>query len=746
MNKRWGIRYNIQVFFIVFFLIINASCAVVSQEVLPAINEDSLLFQIENHNDLDSYKVLIERWIKQSDDRVEKYLKEYVYQSTVQENKVHEANSTYLKGYELSKEDHLYESKGVLEKALTLRLEYSEPREVAICLNQLGIVSHKLGDIERAQNYYFEALDISKSSDIQDVVGSIEINLANLLIDLEDPTNAKEHALRAIQIFREVEDKDSEASTYNILGNIYQQLNSSDTAKIFYRESFRLYSEVDNNSGLAHVSNNLAIISFFENDLDGALENFRKALNYRKKVGDKIHLAQSLNNMAIYYQLTEQFDSALYYNDQSIILAQEVGALLELRDAYMTSEEIYESLNDSDSALNYLKKFIAIKDSIVSQETLDDIRELEAKFETDRQKKELMISKTKIREEKLKSDLVESNATFQMYILLGIIAFISIVGVLALKGYQQKKKSNQLLQDQNEKIKEINVEIEKQHEELKEVHLEIEEKNRDITASITYAKHIQNAMLPSEHEMNLNCNEFGLYFNPRDIVSGDFYWVVNENDKKFIAVADCTGHGVPGAMVSVVCANALNKSVLEEGIHEPGKILDRSAEIILDTFTKGGKTLNDGMDISLICLNKVDETTWNVKYAGANNPVYVVSKNQLTIKEDLIKSKEIFGETSLLELRVNRQPVGKFDRQSPFDTGEVQLKANDLIYLFSDGFADQFGGERGKKYKYSRFKKLLMTINSDDVNHQITSIEKEFNKWKGDIEQIDDVCVIGIRL
>lgn len=731
---------------ILLFITVIISPVFFSQEIVPEINEDSLVTRVTLDNDLGAFQILIEYWTKTDEEKAKEEIDNYINQAELQDDKYHIANSYYIKGYLLTGEDRLYESKRYLEKSITLKLEYSPPREVSICMNQLGIVSHRLGDIERAQKYYFEALDVAESSDIQDMVGTIEINLAKLFIDIDDRENAKNYAVRAIQIFRDVRDKRSEASSYNILGSIYQQLNNSDTAKVFYRESFRLYDELGDNSGKAHVSNNLAIISFFENDLEGALENFRKALNYRKKVGDKIHLSQSLNNMAIYYQLTERYDSALFYNNQSIFLAQEVGALIELKDAYQTSEEIYESLQNSDSALSYLKRFIRIKDSIVSQETLSDIREVEAKFETDRQKKELMISKAKLKEENLQRELEKSNATLQFYVLLGIIIFMAVVGTLAFRGYQQKKKSNELLKVQHDQIKQKNEEIEKQHELLQEVNKEIEEKNNDITASIAYAKHIQQAMLPPVEDMASYCNEFGLFFCPRDIVSGDFYWAVEEKGMKFIAVADCTGHGVPGAMVSVVCSNALNKVVIEEGETDPGKILDRSSEIISNTFTKGNTTLKDGMDICVVCLKEGKEGCVNIEYAGANNPLYIISSEREEIDETLIKAQKREGSFSLFELTVNRQPVGKFDGFSTFKTGKLQLQKNDLIYLFSDGFADQFGGERGKKYKYSRFKEFLLKNSRFKVSDQMQRLEKEFISWKGDIEQIDDVCVIGIRV
>jgi len=267
--------------------------------------------------------------------------------------------------------------------------------------------------------------------------------------------------------------------------------------------------------------------------------------------------------------------------------------------------------------------------------------------------------------------------------------------------------------------------------------------NDEIKASIKYAKRIQQAILPSLDLINKNLPNSFIHFKPKDIVAGDFYWMHrlnkpngfdSDDDMVLIAVADCTGHGVPGAMVSVVCNNALNQSVKEFGISQPNLILQKSRDLVIETFAESVENVQDGMDIALCSLNT---KTNELQYAGANNPLWIIRKNS----------------TELEELKANKQPIGKCDLMNPFTNHTVQLYQGDTFYIFSDGYADQFGGENklerktgGKKFKSKPFKNLLLSINQQSLNEQNIALENHFEKWKGNLEQIDDVCVIGVRI
>jgi serine phosphatase RsbU (regulator of sigma subunit)/ligand-binding sensor domain-containing protein len=264
----------------------------------------------------------------------------------------------------------------------------------------------------------------------------------------------------------------------------------------------------------------------------------------------------------------------------------------------------------------------------------------------------------------------------------------------------------------------------------------VQEKNREIMDSITYAKRIQAAILPSYKLVKEYLEDSFILYVPKDIVAGDFYWletIQNTADPKsetiLFAAADCTGHGVPGAMVSVVCNNALNRSVREYGLGKPGDILNKTREIVISEFEKSEEEVKDGMDISLCALNL---NNLELEWAGANNPLWIVQTRG--------------GKTELLEVKADKQPIGKFANSTPFATHHFQLEKNDVIYIFTDGYQDQFGGDKGKKFKASNLKQLILSLAHLPLEKQGDELAKVINDWRGNLEQIDDICVIGVRV
>ena len=268
--------------------------------------------------------------------------------------------------------------------------------------------------------------------------------------------------------------------------------------------------------------------------------------------------------------------------------------------------------------------------------------------------------------------------------------------------------------------------------ELEEKNFLISQKNGEIIDSINYAKRLQEAILPPLEEISEHLPDSFVLYKPKDIVAGDFYFADHKGDHFFIAAADCTGHGVPGAMVSVVCSNALNRAIIELELTDPGKILDKVTELVCETFKKSHNVVNDGMDISLCAFNlKTKEVSW----AGANNPLWYINS-----------SPDLTSEASFKEITANKQTVGKNDFYKPFTTHKLSLKKGDILYLFTDGYADQFGGQKGKKFKYKQLGDLLLSINNRPVKEQHALLDKAFEDWKGAHDQVDDVCIIGIRL
>jgi len=256
---------------------------------------------------------------------------------------------------------------------------------------------------------------------------------------------------------------------------------------------------------------------------------------------------------------------------------------------------------------------------------------------------------------------------------------------------------------------------------------QLKEKNKEITDSIAYGKRIQNAILPNKELVKKYFPDSFVLYKPKDIVAGDFYWMEQVGDHVLFAVADCTGHGVPGAMVSVVCNGALNRSVREFALTSPADILDKTTILVEEAFSQSDDMVKDGMDIALC--------SWNLKtgefmFSGANNPVYLVKGKEKTIESFL----------------PDKQPIGQFDKRKPFTNVKIDFEKNDTLYLFTDGMVDQFGGPKGKKFKHKNFKELLISINNRTPKEKKSDIDKIFESWRGDMEQVDDVCVVGIHM
>jgi len=302
-----------------------------------------------------------------------------------------------------------------------------------------------------------------------------------------------------------------------------------------------------------------------------------------------------------------------------------------------------------------------------------------------------------------------------------LILFLGFLVVFIIRFRKQKKiiESNSIL------ISQTNSELVGTIEQVNIQHALLEAKNEEITDSISYAKRIQKAIFPSNRQVNEQFNDFFILFRPKDIVAGDFYWLSVKDETVLFAVADCTGHGVPGAMVSVVCNGALNRSIREFDLSIPSAILDKARELVIETFDKSEEDVKDGMDIALCTLNH-DRTVLN--YSGANNSLYMIRDNEFK------------------EIKPDKQPIGKFLEAKPFTNHEIKVQKNDCIYLFSDGFADQFGGDKGKKLKYQTFKDILLKNHRIPMTEQKAILKNHFENWRGELEQVDDVCVMGIRL
>jgi serine phosphatase RsbU (regulator of sigma subunit) len=325
--------------------------------------------------------------------------------------------------------------------------------------------------------------------------------------------------------------------------------------------------------------------------------------------------------------------------------------------------------------------------------------------------------------------------------IMYVVAFGFVLFIAVKLGIRRVKKQNERLE---EIIVERTAEVVAQKEEIEEQKELVDEQNRDILDSIKYAERIQGAILPPQKSIRSTFKDSFVLFKPKDIVSGDFYWMEVIDDQVYFAAVDCTGHGVPGAMVSVVGNNGLNRCVKEFGLKNPAKILDKLTQLVEETFEKSEDQVRDGMDIGLC---KVDIKTRTVEFAGANNPMWIISDNpQFAANYEALSTGMSLDETTLFEVKPDKQPIGNYEDRKPYTNHIVQLFENDRVYLFSDGYPDQFGGPKGKKFKYKPFKKLMLSTFGMKMSAQHNMLDSEFEKWRADYEQVDDVCIFGIEL
>ena len=415
-------------------------------------------------------------------------------------------------------------------------------------------------------------------------------------------------------------------------------------------------------------------------------------------------MAWVMANMGACFYNVDQVDSALHYELKAWDIAQHYN----YPELTLT---ISEKLTDSYTYLGEWEK--AFSNLRISAKMEDSLRNVGTQKAALRQKLEFDHNlQTAGIEAERKQERELASQRF-MFILIGMILAV-VFGIVIYSRLRVTRRQK--------------ITIEAQKKEVESQSDEIQEKNKEIVDSINYAKRLQKAILPTKSSILKPFNDAFLYYKPKDIVAGDFFWMHEINqDEYLIAAADCTGHGVPGAMVSVVCANALDRATKEFGLSDTGKILDKVADLVIERLDHGAEDVKDGMDIALC---KVNTKHGTVAYSGAHNPLWII-KN---------------GSDEVEVIKADRQPIGKFDGLQPFQQSELTLAPGDWIYIFSDGYADQFGGEKGKKYKSANLKRLLLSNVNKTGEEQELALDDQFFKWKGDAEQIDDVCVIGVKI
>ena len=596
------------------------------------------------------------------------------------------------------------------EASISVKKKYNDKSGEAKSLGNIGLLYLDKSNYTKSFEYLNKSLKINE--EIKDSL-NIASNLLNMGLVFYYQANydkALGYFKQSYGVSSRAGAKTKAANTLNNIGAIYFQTAQIDSAEYYFAESLELREELNDKRGMASSLLNLGLISQRKEDLDGAMDYFLKSRAISEELGDKGALIGVNINIGSTYAYRKMYDEALKYTLFAYEDAVELGDLPDKREAANTLYLVYEYKGDFKNAYKYHKIYIETRDSIVDVQSQQQVLEQEASYAISKQHLAdslAFVTQQEIDKVAHEKDL-ESEAN-RRYILYGGILVLFVIAGLILRSNRQKKKDNELIAAQKEEVEKQKAIVELTHKEIRD--------------SIDYAKRIQSAILPNQRLIKSVIANAFIYYQPKDVVAGDFYWVHETDDLKMIASADCTGHGVPGAMVSVVCHNALNRAVREFALTDPGLILDKAREIILDEFADSDDDVKDGMDISLVVI-KGNE----LKFAGANNPLWILRNREL------------------IEYKGDKQPVGKFDLAKSFESKTIKLEQNDQLYLFTDGIIDQFGGEKGKKFKANALRELIKEIGLKSMGEQKIIIQKSINQWMGDLEQVDDMCMIGIKV
>lgn len=588
-------------------------------------------------------------------------------------------------------------------KSLKIRQEIGNKKEIAASLTNLGNIYSHNGDILKALDYHTKSLKISEEIGDKEGIASSLACVGNIYFDQGDLDKALEYQTRGLKISEEIGDKEDVAAFMGRIGVLYQNQNNTQKALEYYTKGLKIHEEIGDKMGASHSHLNLGSHYFDQNNMQKALEHNIQSLKLCEEIGDRQTMMPSLINIGAIYKELGNYSKALEYYNKSMAIAMEIGHPADIRNSAFFLFEIYKKQGNTKLALENHELYIRMRDSLKNEENTKATIKQQMQYDFD---KKQIADSLKVEEERKVSFLKFEQEKKQRYFLYGGLALVIVFAGFILNRFLITQRQSKIIAQQK--------------------HL-IEERHQEITDSIIYAERIQKSFLATTAHLNQNLFEYFVLFKPKDVVSGDFYWSATLNNGNFIlATSDSTGHGVPGAIMSLLNITSLEKAI--ETLNKPSDILNTTRKIIIDRLKKDGSEEGgkDGMDCSL-CV--YDFKSMKLFISAANNPVWIV------------KGEEI------IEIKADKMPVGKHDKQDiPFTQHEIDLQKGDVIYTLTDGFPDQFGGERGKKFMSKNLRELLVSNSHLSMNEQKELLYKTFRNWTGDLEQVDDVTVIGIRV
>ncbi len=629
------------------------------------------------------------------------------------------------------------------QKALGFYEEINDKEGIAKTYLNLGNIYRQQGNFKNSIDYYFKSLKFYEEINDRYNAAQLYQNIGIVYDEQNESEKASENFNKALEIFNAIQDVKGIAEVNNNLGNFYADKDNFQLAGEYYLKSLELFEEMGYTPMVARLYYNLGDVNNKEKKYGTAKDYFNKSIELYSTMNYLPGLALCYNGLGEYYYFKHDYIKAIEYLLKAKKIAKETDINISIEAVEWLSLN-YAKLGDYKNAYENHVEFKKLNDSIFNENNEKEVTELRMQYQFEQEEK--------IRKEKEKIE-AEKNAVIQkekdkrnFLVKLGLsllVLFMLIIAIISVHNYRRKVKANILLKSQKEEIEFQKVELEQSNEEILAQRDEIENQNimiteqrdialkqkQEITDSIQYAQRIQEAVLPDKKIFDNLIDEYFIYFKPKDIVSGDFYWMNKIEDKLIVTAADCTGHGVPGAFMSLLGVTFLNEIVNTDKILNAGKILDKLRTKVMDSLHQKDRETKDGMDMAIAI---IDTAKQEIQFAGAYNPLYMISKNN---------SNEIH------KIPADRMPIGIYLRMDKeFTNHVIPYEKGDIIYMFSDGYMDQFGGEHGRKLKSSKFQELLYSIHEKPMAQQQETLDQFINKWRGDIEQLDDIIVIGIKL
>jgi serine phosphatase RsbU (regulator of sigma subunit) len=562
--------------------------------------------------------------------------------------------------------------------------------------NCIGNIYGRQANDSRALEFYLKALKLYDELKNKKGIAICLGNIGVVYRDQMDYSKALDYYFKSLKINEEIKDKKGMGSNFNNIGIVYSELGNSSKALGYYFQALKIDQELGNKYGVATRVGNIGTVYNDLKDYPQALNYYFKALKMANQLDSREGVAMHLNNISSVYLTTGKYKEAEQYLKRAIILEDSLGTLDNLRESEIGLSQLYKVTKRYKEALFYYEKATDLQDTLFSQENKKQLVQKEMNYEFDKK-------------EAITKEKNEAESHKQKIIILSVVSGLLLVVLFAifiLRSLRITRKQKQIIEQQKEIV---------------------EEHQKEIIDSINYAKRIQNALLREEEHISQHLPEHFILFLPKDIVSGDFYWGTEKQDYWYFAAVDCTGHGVPGAIMSMLGVSFLNDIISGNELLKPSEILDHLRNRVITELRQADESIGnkDGMDISLARLNlKTNELQW----AGANNALNIIRNGQLQ------------------EVKADKQPIGYYPEPHPFTNHKMQMQKGDIIYIYSDGYADQFGGTKGKKFTYKRLENLLIANNQVPMKEQKEFLKKQFMEWKGLLEQVDDVCVFGVRV